>query len=320
MGRDFGLDSRERPGHYCDVRVCVIFNPAARGRRARKLLASVQALSRSATLLPTTAPGSASELAAGAAQDGFDVIVAAGGDGTINEVLNGICRVPGALDRVRLGVLPVGTMNVFAREMRIPRRIKEAWELVLAGTETRIDIGVVEFGEPVSVRRCFLQLAGVGLDARAIELVNLQLKQWIGPVAYVLALVRALASPQPKLTLELQGHTESAEFVLIGNGKRYGGPFRVFPEADPTDGALDVCLFKSASFERIAAAGLYMLLTTRVPRRAGTRFRSSLIQVSSPVRAPVEVDGELAGYLPARFTLLPRALRLIAPAQPGVCK
>ena len=132
----------------------------------------------------TAAALDARRLAAEAVREGFEVIAAAGGDGTLNEVLNGIADVPEGLERVRLGVLPLGTINVFARELGIPQRFDLAWQTLRSGRETKIDLPVVEYGAGgARARRCFAQLAGAGLDARAIELVNWPLKKRIGPGA-----------------------------------------------------------------------------------------------------------------------------------------
>src|SRR5580692_8939555 len=99
------------------LRICVIFNPAARGNKARRFRRHLDEMAQQSVFKATTAPGDAQKYAATAVTDGFDVIVAAGGDGTVNEVLNGIGEVPDGFARVRLGVLPLGTVNVFAREL-----------------------------------------------------------------------------------------------------------------------------------------------------------------------------------------------------------
>ena len=126
-------------------------------------------------------------------------IVAAGGDGTVNEVLNGLGDAPDGFARARLGVLPLGTVNVFARELEIPLRIERAWEILQRGRETRIDLPRVEFSaNGVRQKRYFVQLAGAGLDARAIELVDWSHKKKAGPLAYVIAGLKALRERQPK--------------------------------------------------------------------------------------------------------------------------
>src|SRR5687768_3288218 len=131
--------------------ICVIFNPAARGAKAQQLRHRLSALSTQVTLKATYAAGTGRELAAQAVNEGFETVVAAGGDGTLNEVLNGIGDVQGGFERTRLGILPLGTINVFARELGLPLRLDDAWQIVEQGKEMRIDLPRAEFtqnGEP----------------------------------------------------------------------------------------------------------------------------------------------------------------------------
>src|SRR5580765_8603776 len=127
------------------MRICVIFNPTAKGERAKRFRHHLDAIGAECALKPTTAPGGGRALAAEAVREGFEVIVAAGGDGTLNEVLNGIGDAPDGFERVRLGVLPLGTVNVFARELDIPRKLEPAWQTIRQGRETRIDLGGIEY-------------------------------------------------------------------------------------------------------------------------------------------------------------------------------
>lgn len=143
------------------MRTCVIFNPAARGEKAKHFRDHLAALSAEVTLKPTYAAGSGRPLATEAVREGFAVIVAAGGDGTVNEVVNGIADVPEGLSKTRLGILPLGTVNVFAKELGLPTGFDPAWRVIQAGGETRLDLPEVEFAvNGLPVRRCFAQLAG----------------------------------------------------------------------------------------------------------------------------------------------------------------
>ena len=127
------------------MRTCVIFNPAARGDKARHFRDHLTALSAEVTLKPTYAAGAGRPLAAEAVREGFEVVVAAGGDGTVNEVINGIAEVEGGLARTRVGVLPLGTVNVFAKELGLPTAFDPAWRIIQSGGETRIDLPEAEF-------------------------------------------------------------------------------------------------------------------------------------------------------------------------------
>ena len=296
------------------MRTCVIFNPAARGEKARRLRRHLDAIGSESTLKLTAAAGDARQLAAEAVNQGFEVIVAAGGDGTLNEVLNGIGDVPEGFDRARLGVLPLGTVNVFARELAIPVKLDAAWAAIRQGRETRIDLPRAEYrANGTSQRRYFAQLAGAGLDARAIELVHWPLKKKIGPLAYVVAGVKALLGPQSKITAAGGGHSATGELVLIGNGRLYGGQFTLFPQADLRDGMLEVCVFPRVNWLTLARCGPGLLLRGAVPASAVEVFRAESFTLASLSPTPFELDGELIGHLPATFSLQRCRLRVIVP-------
>src|SRR5438132_12828017 len=127
------------------MRICVIFNPTARGERAKRFRRHLDAIGAECALKPTTAPGGGRALAGEAVREGFEVIVAAGGDGTLNEVLNGMGDAPNGFEQARLGVLPLGTVNVFARELGIPIKLESAWETICRGHESRIDLPTVQY-------------------------------------------------------------------------------------------------------------------------------------------------------------------------------
>jgi diacylglycerol kinase (ATP) len=296
------------------VRTCVIFNPTARGEKARHFRRHLDELGSQATLKLTAAAGDARRLAAEAVSEGFEVVVAAGGDGTVNEVLNGLGDAADGLARARLAVLPLGTVNVFARELGMPMQLEAAWKAILGGKETLIDLPGMEYtSNGASQRRYFAQLAGAGLDARAIELVNYSLKKKIGPLAYVVAGLRALLGAQTTITAAGEGCSVSGQLVLVGNGRLYGGPYDLFPEADLRDGRLEVCVFPRVNWLTLALCGPGLLLRGRIPKSAHVSFRAQSFTLTSPTRTPLEADGELVGQLPATFSLQPSRLRVIVP-------
>lgn len=296
------------------MRTCVIFNPTARGEKARRFRHRLDAIGAQSTLKLTVAAGDARRLAAEAVREGFEIVVAAGGDGTLNEVLNGFSDVPDGFERARLGVLPLGTVNVFARELAIPTKLDAAWAAIGQGREVRIDLPMVDY-HANGIRECryFAQLAGAGLDARAIELVQWQLKKEIGPLAYVVAGLKALLGTQSKITAAGGGHSATGELVLIGNGRLYGGQFRVFPQADLHDGRLDVCVFPRVTWFTLARCGPSLLLRGTLPASATQAFQAESLTLSSPSITPLEADGELLGHLPATFTIQRSRLRVIVP-------
>ncbi len=294
------------------MRTCVIFNPTARGEKARRFRRHLDEIGGTCTLKLTAAAGDARRLAAEAVGEGFEIIVAAGGDGTVNEALNGIGDAPEGFARARLGVLPLGTVNVFARELALPMKLEAAWAAIRQGRETRIDLPSVEYrANGRTERRYFAQLAGAGLDARAVELVEWQLKKKIGPLAYIVAGLKALAGAQPKITAAGGGRTVTGELVLIGNGRLYGGPYRVFPDADLRDGLLEVCVFPRVNWFTLARCGPWLLLRGRLPASAVEVFQAEALALTSPSPTPLEVDGELAGHLPGAFAVQRGGLRVI---------
>jgi len=296
------------------MKSCVIFNPAARGEKARRFRRHLEEIGTQTTLKSTASIGDARRLAAEAVAEGFDTIIAAGGDGTLNEVLNGLGDVSDGFERTRLGVLPLGTVNVFAREMNIPRDVMSAWEVVQRNHETRIDLPFVDFQlEAKEQRRYFAQLAGAGLDARAVELVAWNLKKRFGPLAYVWAGLQALLRKASSIEVNADAHSLKGGLVLIGNGQLYGGQFRVFPQADLRDGLLDVCVFPRVNWFVLARCGPQLLLRGNLPAGVAKVVQARTIKISAAERTPTEVDGELFGQLPATFSLMPSRLRVVIP-------
>jgi YegS/Rv2252/BmrU family lipid kinase len=296
------------------VRICVIFNPTAKGDKARRFQRHLDLIRAGCMLKLTTGPNTAQSLAAEAVREGFDTVVAAGGDGTLNEVLNGIGDEPGGFDRARLGVLPLGTVNVFAKELGLPTRLDAAWEAVRRGNETLIDLPRVEYAARGATQcRYFVQLAGAGLDARAIELVHWRLKKKIGPLAYVVAGLHALRHAPSKITIASGANSATGELVLIGNGRLYGGPFVLFPRADLRDGQLEVCVFPRTNWFTLAWCIPRLLTLRTLPPKAAHCFQAQSPTLTSSAPTPLEVDGELIGHLPATFSLQRQKLRVIVP-------
>ena len=296
------------------VRTCVIFNPAARGNKARHFRRHLDEIASQGALKATATPGDARRLASEAVTDGFELIVAAGGDGTVNEVLNGIGDAADGFARARLGVLPLGTVNVFAREIGLSLRIERAWETLQRGRVTRLDLPRVEFSaNGARQRQYFVQLAGAGLDARAIELVTWPSKKKFGPMAYVIAGMKALRRRQSKITLHVEGQNVTGELILIGNGRFYGGPLEIFSGADLRDGLLDICVVPRASWLTLLRYVPGLLARRRLPANTVQRFRASAFELASDAPASFELDGEWVGNLPAAFTVAHEQLRVVVP-------
>jgi YegS/Rv2252/BmrU family lipid kinase len=296
------------------VRTCVIFNPAARGNKARHFRRQLDAIGSQCALKATTAPGDARRLAAEAVSEGFDLVVAAGGDGTVNETLNGLGDAPDGFARACLGVLPLGTVNVFARELRIPLRIERAWEVLQRGRETRIDLPRVEFfANGVRQQRRFAQLAGAGFDARAIELVDWSHKKTVGLLAYIIAGLKALRERQPKITVHTGGQSVTGEFVLVGNGRFYGGPVETFPQADLRDGRLDICILPRLNWWTLLRCAPTLFAGWKLPVSFVKNFQAAEFDLAGEPKTAFELDGEWVGHLPATFSVERERLRIVVP-------
>ena len=193
-------------------------------------------------------------------------------------------------------------------------RLEKAWAVLKQARESKIELGRVEFFEKGNrQQRFFMQLAGAGLDARAIELVSWKLKKTAGPLAYVVAGFQALAEKQPMICASVNGEKISGELALLGNGKLYGGAFKVFPEANLSDGSLDVCVFPKANFASLLKLAPGLLLRKKFSEHRIQRLRGEKIELKSETPVAFELDGEWIGNLPATFSVEQKKLRVILP-------
>jgi YegS/Rv2252/BmrU family lipid kinase len=251
-------------------------------------------------------PGDAETIAREAALSGYQTIIAAGGDGTINEVVNGIVAAerPGVV----LGILPVGTMNVFSTELGIPlQSLEKAWSVIEAGNVRHLDL-------PRAGSRCFVQLAGVGLDAEVVRRTTRESKKALGPLSYLLSLAQIAGQKPPPITLEsADGSVRTGSFVLLGNGRFYGGPFKMFREGSLDDGMLDVLLFQNQSPWDLLRYMHAILVGNQAGLADVEYFKTSSLSLSSEEPVPYELDGEMVGYLPLAFTVAHSALPVLAP-------
>jgi YegS/Rv2252/BmrU family lipid kinase len=286
----------------------VIFNPAARGERARKLQQFLESKTSAAvTLAATTAPGDAQRLATQALANGHELIVAAGGDGTVNEVINGI-----GTSGATLGVLRGGTVNVFGHELGIPNNLAAAWAILERGQTRAIDLACAHTAGDA---RYFVQLAGVGFDAWAVQHASWELKKKIGSLSYLWAGLKGVGSPHVNVEVATNGSGALGRgvAVLIGNGRFYGGRFALFPDARLDDGKLDVCVFESGGYLDVLRYAQGVVRGVHTKFRDVRYFQAEHFECRASGAAPFEVDGELAGAAPVRFTVIPRALRVVAP-------
>lgn len=278
--------------------ILVILNPAARSERARHTWERIESLPGAKVQL-TAAQGDARSLAIWGVEQGFRTIVAAGGDGTINEVVNGIAGAD-----VALGILPLGTMNVFAAELGLPNDLKYAWEIVRSGRTRKIDLA--RAGD-----HYFVQLAGVGLDAQVVKETTWASKKSLGPLSYLISAAQIASRKPPLLEVEANDLRREGSFVLIGNGRYYGLPVKVFRDAVIDDGKLDVLIFKNLGYLDIARYLGGIMMGTHPELVDVEYFQTKKLIVRSAEEVPVEADGELVGKLPVTFRISSRKLRVI---------
>ena len=284
-------------------KILVILNPAARGERARLLRDTIQGFSDDIVIRETRRKGDAKAMAKRAVREGFETIVAAGGDGTVNEVVNGI----GTAD-VTLGVLPVGTMNVFALELGMENKdLKHAWSVIHRGRTREIDL-------PMANGEYFVQLAGVGLDAEVVRQTTPNFKKALGPLSYVLSLAQVAARRPPRiLTADAAGARREGSFVLVGNGRYYGGALELFREARLDDGLLDVVVFKNQSHWDLMRYVQAIVFGDHRGLPDVEYFQTERLQIEAEDEVPVEIDGEIAGLAPFTFGFSSRKLRVLVP-------
>jgi diacylglycerol kinase (ATP) len=296
----------------------VIHNPAAgrrRSRRTRDLAEARRILAEAgiaAEIADTERPGDATLLARQAVEQGCGMVIACGGDGTINEIANGL-----AGSRVPLAVLPAGTANVLGKELGLPWNIPEAAHRIPAGRLARIALGLaVPNGAASAEGRYFVCIAGAGVDGSMVYRVNSQLKQATGTLAYWLAgLGHFFTYHLVRFSVDASGQSFQAAQVIVGRTKHYGGPFRITAGADLFSDKFEVAVFTTTSRFRYPAHMVAVWLS-RLRRQGDVHFIHTQRVECRPqpgTRVYVEVDGDPAGKLPVEFRIVPDALTLIVP-------
>ena len=279
---------------------------AARRRTAHELASQLESLGVRVDLKLTSGPGDAADIAARAARNGSSDVIVAGGDGTINEAIQGLTGT-----KARLGIIPRGTANVLARELGLPLDDEQATVVAARGKSQKIYLGLA-INETTDERRHFVLMAGIGLDASVVRRVQPSLKKRIGKGAFWLSGLSHLATWDPRpFTLEIDDKKYTATFAAIGKAAKYGGDLAITPGARLDQPEFEVCIIETMSRFR------YLHLLSHAMRE-GMRDKPEVQFVkATSVRAygdsQVQVDGELIGHLPMRFEIAPHSLEIIVP-------
>jgi YegS/Rv2252/BmrU family lipid kinase len=302
-------------------RARIIQNPTSGRRRARRereiaeALRSLRNAGIAGDAVSTEARGHATELARAAASN-FDLVIACGGDGTINEIANGLAH-----SQTPLAILPAGTANVFAKELEIPWNIPAAARLIPGSLRRRIALGAVDFpaanGAPASVRY-FLSVAGAGPDGELVRKVSDDLKYYTGTLAYWYEGFRQLFLYRfPGFSINGGGECREARLLVVGRTKSYGGPFRITTEANLFEDLFEMMATNSTNPLRYFG-WLPPLLMERLRGYPGIEYWKGAEALCEPLIAekPVyaQVDGEPIGPLPLRFRVAPDALTICVPS------
>lgn len=290
-----------------EARYPLLFNPRARSQRGARTMRFLLENATRFYFCATRSPEEAKEFAAKFAAEGEPIVVAAGGDGTLNAVVAGLAN-----SETALGVLPAGTMNVFARELGIPfHHLQGAFDVIERGWIREVDLFEVN-GSP------FVQMAGIGFDAMVIEETTWESKKMLGPLAYLLSAVKVLGANPPLLKItDAEGKVTEGVAVLVGNGSLYGGQFRLFHKADNLDSKMDVLVFQVAGY-RMLLDSLKGLTQGGIDLAgAATYFQTPSLRVEAEEDVPLQVDGELLGRArEMNFAASRSRLRVVAPEEP----
>ena len=291
-------------------KTCIILNPAA--GKARDLDDVVARLARvpNGEIRISSKPGSAARFASAALRKGFDLVVAAGGDGTLNEVVNGIGE---NLGDARVALIPLGTGNDFARTIGVPDDIEAAIDLIIIGETREVDLVRVTSDEV----RYFVNVSAGGFSGLVDEKLTPEIKKTWGPLAYLRGAAAALSELRAYRTTLALDNSESLTLdlynVVVANGRYVAGGTLIAPEASIDDGLLDIVLIPQRSAPELALLAAQVALGTHLTSEAIVFRRAAQLTVNSKPGMWFNVDGELVGNEPARFEILPRALRFIAP-------
>jgi diacylglycerol kinase (ATP) len=287
--------------------IILISNPEAKRSSRRKItLASRLLRSRGyeAEIFFTTRRGDAENYAREAVKKSPSMIIAAGGDGTFNEVINGIAGT-----EIPMAILPLGTTNVLAKEIGIPENVESAIELALSISPNTVSLGRIS-GDSAS--RYFCLMAGIGFDGEAVFGINNTLKKISGKGSYIYSGIKTLFRFNPfELTFNIDGKTYSGYSAIIGKAAKYGGNFKVTPDAKLSEPTLHICLFKGRKRLDILRYVLGITTGRHLRFKDVEYLKAKRIQIDG--KAHIQLDGDYLSMSPSTVEVIPDILKLIYP-------
>jgi len=291
------------------MRIKLIGNPKAGRELIGRIRMANKYLSESGIevdTLITRKRGDAEAWAKDAINERFDRIVVAGGDGTINEVINGVADTESS--HIPVGIIPLGISNVLAIELGLPMKIEEASKIAVRGEIKAVPLGMVN-------GRYFSLMVGVGFDAEVVCRLDLRLKRYLGKLAYILAGLKLILKyrPSPIDIITDSGEVLKGYSAIIGKSKFYGGGFRVTPHVRIEKEELDLCLFKQGRRRDILRYVIGVVTGNHLKFRDVIYKKVRGLKIVSQGRVPVQIDGDCFGELPIDVSLKPKAIRLIFP-------
>jgi len=298
-----------------------LVNPASSngstGKRWPELAHRAEGLGLEGETVFSERPGHLIELAERAARDGAELVVAVGGDGTLNEAVNGLLRAGGTTE---VATIPLGTGMDFVRTYGIPTKFDDAVRTALTGAARTIDVGRVSYRtwDGRDAERYVANVGSVGMSAAVAQRANGMSKALGGKATFFYALVRVFLEWQNTLvTVELDGgerREARMHDVIVANGQWHGGAMWLAPDAEPDDGLFDIVLIGDITKVDFMTTAPKIYRGTYLAHPKVDLLRSRAVTVDAPERLPIELDGEQVGTTPVRFEIVPGALRVRVPA------
>ncbi|MEP6870834.1 MAG: diacylglycerol kinase family protein [Anaerolineaceae bacterium] len=288
----------------------LLVNPAARGVGETfdggRVLRYLSIHGISTRLVVPSSPADASRAARESADRGDDLLFTVGGDGTVRDVALGLRDSPTAL-----AAIPAGTVNIWATEAGIPKRLRAALDAHISGQIVSIDLGLAD-------GRCFLLMAGIGWDAQIAHHVSIRVKRVLGDIAYVVQAAWMAPRLRTRVVTWRSGgerFQEPLAWMVLGNTRLYGGRVQLTPDATIDDGLLDLVALCPPTLADCLRLGARVALSRAHDDRHIIQYRTAEVRVETPGLA-VQLDGDYAGETPMAFSIAPRALRVSVPAGP----